>query len=287
MKQRKVKILENKRLMGRYFKLAFVDGQISKVARPGQFVLVKVDNGITPLLRKPLGIHKVINSKIIEILYEVVGEGTEILSNRKPGEQVDVIGPLGNGFEHKTQDTRHKTQVLIAGGIGVAPLVFLAQRLEGQGPRAKGQGEKHQSLVLIGAKTKTEVLCEGDFKKLGCKVMTATDDGTKGHKGLITGLLKSFLLTTKDKRLTTIYACGPKPMLKEVGRIAVKNGIPCQVLLEEYMACGVGVCLGCAVKVKTKDEGRRTWDVGRGTREEYKMVCKDGPVFEAKEVVWE
>jgi dihydroorotate dehydrogenase electron transfer subunit len=158
---------------------------------------------------------------------------------------------------------RSDKAILVGGGIGVAPLVALAEGLGG-------------GRVIIGARTKTHIMCEEEFKALGCVVRTVTEDGSKGRKGLATDLLKDVLRTELK---TTIYACGPTPMLKAVALIARANGISCQVSLEEHMACGVGVCLGCPVKVKTqyaKD----------GAQYDYKMVCKDGPVFNAEEVVW-
>jgi len=140
--------------------------------------------------------------------------------------------------------------------------------------------------VLLGAKTKDHILCEKEFKQLGCDIAIATDDGSKGYKGFVSELLKEALTTndgstgppplepsraqSRGQPLTTIYACGPKPMLKEVAGLSARHKIPCQVLLEEYMACGIGVCLGCPVM----------------TKDGYKMVCKDGPVFEASEVIW-
>ena len=133
--------------------------------------------------------------------------------------------------------------------------------------------------VLIGGKTKNHITCENDFKKIGCKVYVSTEDGTKGRKGFVTDLLKTYLSAIRYPLSATIYACGPTEMLKAVAQIAKAKQVPCQVLLEEHMACGIGACLGCPVKVKAKY-------VVRNTNYEYKMVCKDGPVFNAEEVVW-
>ena len=128
--------------------------------------------------------------------------------------------------------------------------------------------------AIIGACKKSHVLCESDMNKTGAEVMVATEDGSKGRKGLVTDLLSSELKKAESKNRVAIYACGPKGMLKAVAGIAAKHDIPCQVSMEEHMACGVGVCLGCPVKVKA------------GNKYEYKMVCKDGPVFDAGEIVW-
>ncbi|MCX5715963.1 MAG: dihydroorotate dehydrogenase electron transfer subunit [Candidatus Omnitrophica bacterium] len=252
IKKKIVKITENKNIAGGYFKLSFKDSWLATNSKPGQFLEVRVNDGLKPFLRKPLGIHRIENNSV-EVLYEVIGEGTKALSERKREEALDIIGPLGNGF-NLTPNTYNLTPLLIAGGIGVAPLVFLAQKLARSKP-----------IVLLGAKTKADVLCEKGLRRLGCDVRIATDDGSKGHKGFVTELLKEILPKT------LIYACGPKPMMKEIARIAAMRKIPCQVLLEEYMACGIGACLGCAVM----------------TRKGYKMVCKDGPVFKAGDIIWE
>ncbi len=254
MKDIKAKILSNKKIDSSYYKMTLDAPYIAKTAKPGQFVQVRCSDELDPLLRRPFSIHRV---KDLEILYEVIGKGTEVLSGRKPGEHIDVLGPLGNGFTL----TKDKT-IIVAGGIGVAPLVFLAERL------AK------KPIVLIGAKTKNLILCEKDFKDLGTEVHVATDDGSQGHKGFVPELLG-----TRDKRQgTRVYACGPNAMLKSVADICKKRKLECEVSLEETMACGIGACLGCAVIIK----GQGTRDKGQGC----KLACKDGPVFDAKDLVW-
>jgi dihydroorotate dehydrogenase electron transfer subunit len=155
--------------------------------------------------------------------------------------------------------------------------MFLAEKLQSHNDTMT---QRHKVIVLLGSKTKKDILCEKEFKSLGCEVKVATDDGSKGHKSFVTDLLSGILRSSQYAVRSTIYACGPKPMLKETARIAARHKIPCQVLLEEYMACGVGVCLGCAVKVRTQ------YSI-LNTQYQYKMVCKDGPVFDGGEVVWE
>jgi dihydroorotate dehydrogenase electron transfer subunit len=207
----------------------------------------------------------------VEMLYEVVGTGTKLLSQEKAGGHLDVIGPLGNGFFlPRTTNDERRTTILVAGGVGVAPLVALAENLAYSVERIADR-KKRKTHVLIGAKTKSHILCEKDFKKIGCEIKVSTEDGSKGKKGLITDVLTDFLRITHDARRMTIYACGPHPMLKAVARISSLMDVPCQVSLEEKMACGVGVCLGCPAKMKAGG---------------YKMVCKDGPVFDAKEIAW-
>lgn len=253
MFQLKAKLLSNKRVKDNYLHCILEAPAIAKNARPGEFVNIRITDTLDPLLRRPLSIHAV-KGRIIEVLYEVVGRSTQVLSEKKAGESLDIIGPLGNGFS--ILDTRYS--ILVAGGMGVAPLVFLAKKIGGR-----------RATVLIGAKTKNHIHCEKEFKELGCEVKVSTDDGSKGFKGRITGLLKN-LLSTTDSRLSNIYACGPRPMLKEIALISKEKNIPAQISLEEHMACGIGACLGCVVN----------------TKDGYKRVCKDGPVFEAKKIIW-
>jgi dihydroorotate dehydrogenase electron transfer subunit len=255
--QAKAKIVYSKRIKDSYFKSIFSSPRIALGALPGQFVNIKVSECRELLLRRPFSIHRV-NGPNIEILYEVLGKGTQILAQKKPGEYLDIIGPLGNGFDALCAK-RSTLSILVAGGMGVAPLVFLAERMI-----------SHKFSVLIGAKTKKQILCEKEFQKLGCDVKIATDDGSEGFKGKVTELLKN-LLSTIDYRLSTIYACGPRPMLKEIANISQKYNIPAQISLEEHMACGIGACLGCVVNTKNG----------------YQRVCKEGPVFAADEILWE
>ena len=266
MLQIRAKILYNKRVKDNYFHLVLEAPRINKKSLPGQFLNIKVNAGYEPLLRRPFSVHRVKGINI-EILYEVVGNATGILSRRKSGEYLDVIGPLGNGFNYRLPITDYRLPILVSGGMGVAPLVFLADTLAHSQHCPAG---KKKILVLIGAKTRNQLLCEREFKRLGCNVKISTDDGSKGFKGQVTDLLKRVLrLAISDKRLA-IYACGPRPMLKEISRISKKHKIPAQVSLEEHMACGIGVCLGCAVN----------------TKEGFKRVCKEGPVFNADEISW-
>ena len=261
MKQLKVKIVENKKIAPHFYKMRVESVYLARNTKPGQFFEVKCSDGAEPLLRRPLGAHRILRNGV-EMLYEVVGKGTELLSRRKIGESLDIIGPLGNGFTLYAKRYALNA-ILIAGGIGVAPLVALAQKI--------AYRKKAKTYVLIGAKTKSHILCEDEFKKLGCEVVICTEYGLKGKNGLATDLLKDLLNAKRYPLNAIIYACGPAPMLKAVAEIAERKHIPCQVSLEERMACGVGACLGCPVKIRTGG---------------YKMVCSDGPVFDAKEIAW-
>jgi dihydroorotate dehydrogenase electron transfer subunit len=254
--QKIVRISSHRQVKGKYFVLSFDSRALSKEAIPGQFIHVRISNGLEPLLRRPFGIHGVSGDRV-DIIYEVVGKGTEMLSRKKAGEPLDVLGPLGNGFKLNPKKDA-AMQILVAGGMGVAPLAFLAKRLA-----------KSKTLVLIGAKTKNHIICEKEFKVLGAQVKIATDDGSRGFKGYISELLRKVLLNT-GCRPSTIYACGPKPMLKEIKNICLARNIPGQASFEENIACGLGACLGCAISTKSG----------------FKRVCCDGPVFDVKEVLF-
>jgi dihydroorotate dehydrogenase electron transfer subunit len=270
--QKKTKILSNFRVSGNYYKLVFSLPEIARVARPGQFMMLRISRNYTPLLRRPFSIHSIHNHKhkiCIEILYEIVGKGTKILSEKPTGGYLDILGPLGNGFNLSA--ARHPpSAILVAGGMGVAPLFFLAQRLT--------QGATHEArrniFVLIGAKTKKEILCKKEFASLGLDVKISSNDGSAGFQGQVTDLLSSILRTKAQTHKGTneqvIYACGPRLMLSEIAVIAKKYHTPAQVSLDEYMACGLGVCLGCTVQ----------------TKDGQQLVCKDGPVFEATKIKW-
>ncbi|MBU0503987.1 MAG: dihydroorotate dehydrogenase electron transfer subunit [Candidatus Omnitrophota bacterium] len=275
MPQIKAKIVYNKKVKENYWCCVFNAPEVVKKASPGQFLNIRVEDKEL-LLRRPFSIHGIQGSGL-GIIYEVLGKGTKYLSRRKPGEYLDIIGPLGNGFDYKTQGCQGTmVPVLVAGGMGVAPLFFLAEKLrENQNPKSK-----IQNVVLIGAKTKNHILCEKEFKAAGFDVRIATDDGSRGFKGYVSELLEKILsadlrhvqsASSKDaERSRGIYACGPKPMLKEICRISRKYGLSSQVSLEEHMACGIGACFGCVAE----------------TKEGYKRVCKDGPVFKADDLIW-
>ena len=172
----KAKIISNEKIAQDFFKITLEAPEIAKAAKAGQFVMVRCSNGTDPLLRRALSFHRISKNEC-ELLYQVVGKGTEILSMRKKGEVLPVLGPLGNGFDvrHKLQVTGH--ELLLAGGMGVAPLLELAKQV---------MGHESRVTVYIGAKTKSHILCEDEFLKLGAEVHIATEDGSKGHKGLVT-----------------------------------------------------------------------------------------------------
>ena len=253
--QLKAKILLQTKIKDNFWHCELSAPQVAKYASPGQFINIRVSDNLDPLLRRPISIHGVNGAKI-KIFYEVAGKATEILAQKKKGEHLDIIGPLGNGFDYRKGAKPKEQTILIAGGMGVAPLVFLAQKLK-----------TSKLLVLIGAKTKKQIFCGQEFKELGCAVKFSTDDGSLGLSGRVTDLLKAVLA---QGTFSKMFACGPEPMLKAVSQIACENNIDSQLSLEEHMACGIGACLGCVVSTKSG----------------YKRVCKEGPVFSGKELIW-
>jgi len=261
MIQEDLLVLENKQISSIFFKLTIQSNAISNNAKPGQFVNIRVSNELSPLLRRPISIHKINKKeKSFELLYELKGEGTKILSTKKPGDKINILGPLGNHFTvHKSS----KVPILVGGGVGIAPLYALAEEMMKQFKTI---------YVLIGASSIEKIVCDEEFKKLGAKVIVSTDDGSFGAHGLVSLSLEDLIGNLEEFNLKAgpIFACGSHPMLKAISEIAEENNIDCQLSMEAYMACAIGACKGCAV------------DTTNG----YKMVCKDGPVFNSKEIVW-
>ncbi len=251
-------ILKQTRINGRIWRMELAAVPLCRRAVPGQFVMVKAGQSDDPLLRRPISIHRC-NPEGIELLFEVVGAGTSLFSAMSPGDSLNLIGPLGHGFPLAA--ARGRTPVLIGGGIGAAPLVFLAQRLCAAGMKPA---------VLLGARTKDDLLCADDFRRSGCRVSVATDDGSCGRKGYVSCLLEALLKQPTTASRPVIYACGPHPMLKSIYALADTADIPAYVSLETHMACGIGACLGCIV----------------ATRQGNQRVCKDGPVFDAQDILW-
>jgi dihydroorotate dehydrogenase electron transfer subunit len=232
-------------------------------ALPGQFVMLRLAGQSSPLLRRPFSIHDVIMEGAdvsgFDILYKIVGKGTEALSRSRTGDEVDVLGPLGRGFSTWGDFRRIH---MVAGGIGVAPFVFLAKHLMRQGYSGS------QITLFVGGRSCGDVLCLEMFERLGIQVIVTTDDGSAGSQCLVSQPLRESLRQQKPE---IVFACGPMPMLREVVTISRKDGIPCQVSIEAMMACGMGACLGCAVE--NRDPG-----------EKYLHACMDGPVFEADRI---
>jgi len=265
MIQSKLQILENTEIGPSYFKMAFAYDDAFKSAKPGQFIMVQAGEGGVPLLRRPFSIHNLypadgIHKGRVEILYKVVGQGTRHLSMLSENDRVDILGPLGNSFEISPNS---QNVALICGGIGIAPFLFLARYLK------QNSVDLVHSKIFIGGRSKPDILCRNAFQHLGMRMVITTEDGTDGKKGLITEPFKASIGEKKPER---VYACGPMPMLKAVSKVCEKFNLPCQVSIETMMACGIGACLGCAVKT-------------HASQESYQHACLDGPVFDSRDIV--
>ena len=277
------KVLKNEKVAPGHYVIAFASGRIGKNARPGQFVQILCSETEDPLLPRPFSFLTADKNRFT-FLYHVVGRGTEILSQKKRGESLWVLGPLGNGFDMSlrgeaeaislgaNQGDRHvrlrRTRddiLLVGGGVGIPPLYHLAETIVRHSEESEG---RRRISVFLGARDKALLLCEKEFKKLDVTMHIATDNGSRGHRGFITELLGRHLAGGTG---ATIYTCGPTAMMKAVSVLAQKYEVPCEVSVEVPMACGFGACLGCAVRV----------------RDRFAIACTEGPVFEGKDILWD
>ena len=278
-------ILENKRVQGDYFKLALEIPGNAPVPVPGQFYNIRCSEGTDPLLRRPLSVHRIVEGKgslHVEILYRVIGKGTQWISNREEGQTLDTLGPLGNGF---ILDPGVNYVVLVAGGIGIAPLYALGDLVRRAIPEATIS-------IVLGVRNRAENFYEEECRGLG-EVFVATDDGSHGFKGTAVGLLTHMLDENRISGSASFFGCGPKAMLRDLARISETHALSVQVTLEENMGCGFGVCLSCALPLRP-DRVRKDpqWPKSFLQHDEegkilYSLVCKDGPVYDIKEVDWD
>lgn len=252
--QNKYKIISNEKLCPRFYRLCCDAKPILKKVQPGQFIHVKITEGLKPFLRRPFTVYRA--QKYVEILYEVVGTGTQILALKKKGDCLDVLGPLGNSLSIPPKGARQV--VMIAGGVGIAPFLFFSDTLVKKG---------YEMILLYGGRTKSHVYQMEEFKQNGCKVYVATDDGSVGIKGRVTKLFSKINI---DPQTTMLYVCGPRPMMASAQGFARRYNLNGQAICEEILACGLGTCLGCSTQ----------------TVSGYKTVCFDGPVFDLQEIVF-
>lgn len=249
-------IVLKKNLSQNIFDFSIKSKEIAGIACPGQFVQVRIPN--MPL-RRPISLANINADKdLIRIIFEIKGEGTKILAQYREGDNIDILGPLGKGFTILPPD---KKVYLIGGGIGVPPLLPLAGYYGGN------------ATVITGFRNAKAVILDDDFQKCFNEHIICTDNGSMGVKGFVTDVLSERL--ESGERPDMIYACGPKPMLQKVAQLANDFSIECEISMEERMACGVGACLGCSCKTKDHDGSSS-----------YAHVCKDGPVFNSKEVIF-
>jgi len=265
--QTKARIIAHKKVASDCFLMELEARSIARKGLPGQFVHLKINDSDVPLLRRPLSLHSISDSSV-EVLYQIKGEGTYLLSKKKKDETVDLIGPLGNGFD-LDNIPQGKKIILVGGGIGAAPLLALAVKLI---KRYFGR----QLLFFLGARSKELIIAENKICDLGISCRISTDDGSYGKKSLVTRMFEEEIKES-DEKPGMVFACGPEGMLKVMAELSLKFKFPCQISLEENMACGIGACLGCSVPIRnsSKKDGF-----------EYKLVCKDGPIFWASEVIF-
>jgi len=278
------RVIKNERIADTCCRLSVDMPKDHPLPVPGQFYTIRCNGKTDPLLRRPFSMHRLtIKDGIptLQILYRVLGKGTEWLSARKKGETLDILGPLGNGF---LLDARTDV-VLAARGIGIAPLFAVAEALRSLAPDARFH-------ILMGARFKDRAFYRNELERLG-SLYLYTDDGSLGFQGRAPELLLHLLETGKVPRTSSLYACGPAPMLMELSTLTERFGIEGQVALETHMGCGFGACLSCAIPlrpawIKTTPLWKKPalqWSEDGRTC--YSLICKDGPVYDIREVAWE
>jgi dihydroorotate dehydrogenase electron transfer subunit len=262
-------VVSNTRLGDHYNVVVLEAPAIAAAARPGQFVMVKLAGGTDPLLRRPFSIFEIVGDREgqpvgVALLNKRVGAATALLFDLEPGRRVPCLGPLGRPFEVVSPPV---AAWLVAGGVGLAPFVPLAEALAAQGV---------ETTLFYGARRAAELLALDRFERLGTRLVLATEDGTRGHHGLVSEPLARALETRPPEPPLVLYACGPTPMMRAVASLAQRAGRRAWVSLEPMMGCGLGGCYGCVVPIRR----------GAGAPH-FVRACLEGPVFEAGEVVWE
>lgn len=253
-------VVAHRQVTSSLYEIEMIAPAISRECMPGKFVHVRPGLTNDPLLRRPLSIYDV-DHKLgsVTLLYKVVGRGTDMLTKVRPKEYVDLMGPHGRGFSLSESPSRC---LLVGGGVGIAPLVYLARVLVERKCKVK---------VLYGTASRSDLAGFERIREIGVEFMPATMDGSAGYRGVVSDLLREKIAPAE---VDFIYTCGPEMMMAAVTDFARQHNIPGEVSLEEKMACGVGACLGCARKLKPDDT-------------QYVKVCKDGPVFSMNEVQFE
>lgn len=253
------KLSDNEHLTGGFYALRLEAPAIAPQCRPGQFILLRGLVAGWPYLKRPFSVYSTDGETTIEIVYKVVGTATSVMARMQPGERFDVMGPLGNGFSEE-DGVAHV--IALAGGIGIPPVGFYCHRCVGL----------HERITLIiGAKTRSELLVPVGLVVQGVEIRPYTEDGSKGTKGTVIGGLAAVLESTGSHDTTKVIACGPRRMLYEAAEVCRLGRIRCEVSVEEIMACGMGACMSCAVP---------------SAQEGYLHACTDGPVFDSAAIDW-
>jgi dihydroorotate dehydrogenase electron transfer subunit len=262
-------VIANTRLSDDYSVLALAAPEVAALAQPGQFVMLKTSRGMDPLLRRPFSIFEILrhedgSPRGITILNKRIGLGTGLLYEAEPGSRIGCLGPLGRPFEPVPPPAE---AWMVAGGVGLAPFVTLAEALVAAGTAVT---------LFYGARRAQDLHCAGIFEALSVRTIYATEDGSRGVRGLITSPLDDRLSRVPPAHEVRLYVCGPTPMMRAVAEVAAAHGRRCDVSLEQVMGCGMGGCYSCVVPAL--DE--------RGTPH-HTRSCIDGPVFDARRIVWE
>jgi dihydroorotate dehydrogenase electron transfer subunit len=263
-------VLKNDNIKSIYYLLEIKCPDIASIIKPGQFIMLKVSDNHSPLLRRPfslfrtssLNIQKQKNAKTFSIIYKIVGKGTKMMTKFKKGDKLDIIGPLGNGF-HPPSLLPPCNIFLIGGGVGIATLFPVSEMLK-----------DYNLFIFIGGKTQNDILCVEEFRNKNSKIFISTEDGSLGFKGTVIDLFLFQVKRMRFKKPLYVYTCGPSNMLKKLAKITKFQEIHCQASFESRLGCGFGACWGCVVKTKNSISP-------------YQRVCKDGPVFDLNQIVWE
>jgi len=243
-----------------YYLLSFQSPDIAHQSKPGQFIMVRVNPQPYPLLRRPFSIHSQ-DKENIEIFFQKIGIGTNILAQKEIDDSLDILGPLGKGFR-VDPGLKGKTVFLVGGGRGIAPFYFLAEELAAIGASVK---------IFYGAKCLSDLCLKDKFEKKGFELLYSTEDGILGFKGLVSDLLVAELQNLIPEYM---YSCGPEAMMKKIAQIAADKEIPSEFSLESIMGCGFGICWSCVRRIRK--DGKEAW----------LKICEEGPVFSKEEIIW-
>jgi dihydroorotate dehydrogenase electron transfer subunit len=260
---RLARLVNRQRLSRTHVLLSFRHPEIAQAARPGQFAMIKAGHSAAPPVRRPFSIMSVDpGEETFTVFIKALGPGSRALSEMSPGDRAQCLGPLGRAFSEPVAGSE---ALLVAGGYGIAPFVFLCGELEAR---------RIPTRVYYGGRSANELALREPFERMGVGLELTTEDGSLGSRGLVTEPLRVHL----DRRsgAVRLFACGPHPMLRTVARLAERHGVPAEVSLDPWMGCGLGTCLGCVVRIREPGEDRP----------HYRRACSEGPVFDASTVVW-
>ena len=270
-----VEVVENVQLARDTYRLRFECPELACQIVPGQFLMLRVAQRDDPLLGRAFALYDTVldgagRPTAVDVVFLVVGKMTGLMAASTPGTELEVWGPLGNAFS--AEPVEHL--VMVAGGIGQTPMLALGQEFAGKRDYGRGVTPAEKVTLCYGVRSQDLLAGADDFRAGGIDLRIASDDGSIGHHGLVTEVLDQVLAESAGTQVR-IACCGPEPMMEAVAKLAIARGVPCQVSLETPMACGIGICFSCVVKVEQPDG---EWD--------YKRTCVEGPVFAAEKIVW-